>query len=81
MIIIGGCQAAEEETRGQHSSFADRGSRGLFNGGFPNIIKDFMKDGRTYETTEGAEKYSVFSKRVDKKQRHREAENRLIRRG
>jgi len=28
-------------------------------------IKSFVKKGRTYETTEVAEKHSVFSKRVD----------------
>lgn len=31
------------------------------------IVKIFMKKGRTYGTTEVTEKYSVSSKKVDKK--------------
>jgi hypothetical protein len=36
-----------------------------------------LKNRRTYETTEATEKHSVSSKR-QKKQRHREMENRLV---
>jgi hypothetical protein len=45
------------------------------------IVKIFMKKGRTYETTEAAEKNSVSSKKRLKRQRHREVENSLGGRG
>jgi hypothetical protein len=44
-------------------------------------VKSFMKNGRTYETTEVTEKHSVSSKKQIKRQRHREVENRLVGRG
>jgi len=44
-------------------------------------VKSFMKNGRTYGTTEVAEKSSVSSKKQIKRERHREAENRLVGRG
>ena len=44
-------------------------------------VKTSMKNRRTYETTEAAEKYSVSSKKQIKRQRHREVGNRLIDRG
>jgi acetyltransferase-like isoleucine patch superfamily enzyme len=44
-------------------------------------VKTSMKNRRTYETTEVAEKYSVSSKEQIKRQRHREVGNRLIDRG
>jgi hypothetical protein len=44
-------------------------------------VKSFMKNGRTYGTTEVAEKYSVYSKKQIKRLRHGEVKNRLVGRG
>jgi hypothetical protein len=40
-----------------------------------------MKNGRTYETTEVAEKSSVSSKKQIRRKRHREVERRFVGRG
>ncbi len=58
-----------------------KGGVGSAGSNFYGTVKNFMKSGRTYGTTEVTEKHSASSRKKIKRLRHREVENTIVGRG